>query len=106
MQQVFLNLILNSIQALQQGGKIKISTYAEDQSIVFKIEDNGCGISEEKASRVFDPYFTTKNEGTGLGLAMSAKIVEAHNGRIEFSSKQEVGTTVCVILKAVNSLAV
>ncbi len=105
-QQVFLNLILNSIQALDQGGKIKISTYSANGQTIFKIEDNGCGISEEMISKVFDPYFTTKNEGTGLGLAMSVKIVEAHNAKIEFSSKLDVGTTVCIVFDNSNHASI
>jgi two-component system, NtrC family, sensor histidine kinase HydH len=98
--QVFLNLFLNSLQAMENGGVLSIKTGAENARVICIIEDTGCGIDPKYASKVFDPYFTTKNDGTGLGLAMSAKIIEEHGGTIEFESTSGKGTIVKVELPA------
>jgi two-component system sensor histidine kinase HydH len=100
LNQVFLNLFLNSIQAMENGGTLKVTTGVENANVVCTIADTGCGIDHKYASRVFDPYFTTKNDGTGLGLALSAKIMEEHGGTIEFESTAGQGTTVKVGLPA------
>jgi two-component system sensor histidine kinase HydH len=96
--QVFLNLFINSIQAMEQGGVLSIDTYMQNDKVISHIEDTGCGIDRESISKVFDPYFTTKSDGTGLGLAMSAKIIEEHNGSIEFRSEVGKGTVVRISL--------
>ena len=69
-----------------------------DSALEVRITDTGCGIAPENQARVFDPYFTTKPEGTGLGLAMSAKIIEEHGGVIGIESEEGSGTTVRVEL--------
>ncbi len=94
--QVFLNLFLNSIQAMENGGVLRIKISVENARVICTIADTGCGIDPQYISRVFDPYFTTKNDGTGLGLAMSAKIIEEHGGTIEFESTAGKGTIVKV----------
>jgi two-component system sensor histidine kinase HydH len=96
--QVFLNLMLNSIQAMDNGGTLKITVDREDGFVGCLVEDTGCGLDEEGVAKVFDPYFTTKSGGTGLGLAMSAKIIEEHSGTIEFRSAVGAGTAVKVSL--------
>jgi two-component system sensor histidine kinase HydH len=96
--QVFLNLFLNSIQAMEDGGRLDISITVQDGNIVFTITDTGSGISKGDLPRIFDPYFTTKPEGTGLGLAMSMKIIEEHGGTITFQSEEAVGTSIVVSL--------
>lgn len=96
--QVFLNLLLNSTQAMPEGGELKVQTRKAEDKVVCTIEDTGCGLGQEFTSRVFDPYFTTKSDGTGLGLAMSSKIIEEHGGNIEFQSKAGIGTIVTVKL--------
>lgn len=98
LNQVFLNLLLNSLQAVEPKGTIKIQTFRQEEQIVCSIEDDGCGLDEENIAKVFDPYFTTKKDGTGLGLAMSAKIIEEHSGSIEIRSTIELGTMVSVRL--------
>lgn len=98
MNQVFLNLLLNGIQAMPEGGTLGIRTECRDGSVECVIEDNGEGIAEENLPRVFDPYFTTKSDGTGLGLALSAKIVEEHGGTISLDSSLGRGTRVTVRL--------
>ncbi len=98
LNQVFLNLFLNSIQAMVEGGELTVRTRFEGGKVICSIEDTGCGLGQEYESKVFDPYFTTKSDGTGLGLAMSAKIIDEHGGAIEFRSTAGVGTTVTVKL--------
>ncbi len=98
LNQVFLNLFLNSIQAMEEGGILRIITYSSNGEVICRVEDSGCGLDEKSLSKVFDPYFTTKPDGTGLGLAMSAKIVEEHGGTVEFESEKGTGTTVTVRL--------
>ncbi len=90
LNQVVLNLLLNAIQAMPSGGILRICTERVRGGIAVSIRDNGLGISPENLSRVFDPYFTTKSNGAGLGLALSAKIVEEHGGALEiFSTPNE-----------------
>ncbi len=98
LNQVFLNLFLNSIQAMEHGGRLDIRVAAQGRNVLFTVEDTGCGVNKEDMPRVFDPYFTTKPEGTGLGLAMSVKIIEEHGGTMTFESEPDVGTTVVVSL--------
>jgi signal transduction histidine kinase len=100
---VFNNLLLNAIQSIppDRPGMINVATENVDGQIVISVSDNGVGISEEEASRVFLPNFTTKSSGTGLGLAISKNIVESFNGSISFNSKKDVGTTFFVTLPLV-----
>jgi two-component system sensor histidine kinase HydH len=100
LNQVFLNLFLNSIQAMEHGGRLDIYVASEGRNITFTVKDTGCGVHKEDLPRVFDPYFTTKPEGTGLGLALSAKIIEEHGGTISVQSDPDNGTIVTVILPA------
>lgn len=96
LNQVLLNLLLNGIQAMETGGSLGIRVGATDRKIEIVVTDSGCGISKKDLGRVFDPYFTTKPEGTGLGMAMSAKIIEEHGGEIHLQSKLGQGTSVVV----------
>lgn len=92
---VFNNLIKNALQAIpdEKEGRIVISIEKELQSAVVSIKDNGVGIAEDKRSKIFVPYFTTKGTGTGLGLAMVKQIIENHQGTIDFESEDGQGTT-------------
>lgn len=96
LKQVFLNLFLNAIQAMADGGELTISAARDGSKIRVQVTDTGCGISPEDLPRVFDPYFTTKPDGTGLGMAMSSKIIEEHGGQITLDSKEGQGTSVIV----------
>lgn len=98
MNQVFLNLFLNAIQAMEHGGELLVRAKKHERIVQITVRDNGVGIESENLGRVFDPYYTTKNNGTGLGLAMSAKIIEEHGGWIEISSVLGEYTEVRVIL--------
>ena len=100
LQQVFLNLFLNAIHAMPDGGTLSISTYSEDESIRIDITDTGVGIPAENIDRVFDPFFTTKEvgEGTGLGLSVSYGIIEKHHGNITVDSEVGRGTTFSITI--------
>jgi signal transduction histidine kinase/DNA-binding response OmpR family regulator len=97
-EQVFISVILNAIQAMPDGGKLEIATGAEDGFIVAEFKDNGCGIPEENLEKVFMPLFSTKVRGIGLGLSVSKNTIEAHSGRIEVESEIGKGSTFTVRL--------
>jgi len=94
MQQVFVNLFINAVEAIQENGVITIqSRMSPDQeSEIIEIEDTGCGIQPDDVSKIFEPFFSTKANGTGLGLSVSYGIVQKHDGDIRVSSKPGKGT--------------
>lgn len=99
--QVFLNMIQNAAQAItEDNGKINVSSAFIDDEIVIKISDNGCGMPAEKIERIFDPFYTTQEvgSGTGLGLTVSMDIIKSHDGRIEVESEEGKGTTFIITL--------
>jgi two-component system, NtrC family, sensor kinase len=103
LNQLFMNLLLNSIEAIERAGRpgvIRVRTWQEGDQVVVQFEDNGCGIPEDKLNRIYDPGFTTKNVrvGIGLGLAISYRIVQAHSGGIDIESHHDVGTKVKIKL--------
>ena len=93
------NIFVNAIEAMEeQKGHLKISSYNIEESIVMEVKDNGHGISEDHLSKMFNPFFTNKKSGVGLGLTTTKNIIEAHNGYIEIDSKLEEGTVFRIIL--------
>lgn len=96
-KQVLLNLMKNAAEAMEQGGRLVVRTGARDGKVRLTIADTGGGIPENMRSRVFDPFCTTKESGTGLGLAVCQRIVEDHHGDIRFVT-DETGTTFTVEL--------
>ncbi|HVF51009.1 MAG TPA: ATP-binding protein [Pyrinomonadaceae bacterium] len=102
LRQVFLNLVLNAQQAIEGAGEIKILTEKYEQalqpSISIQISDSGRGIGEAEISRIFEPFFSTRTKGTGLGLWVTQDIVRHHGGRIEVTSTEGRGTTFNIIL--------
>lgn len=98
MEIVFVNLITNSMQAMNNVGKIKIESFRTDNEIVIKISDNGPGIPKENFSLIFEPLFTTKQTGTGLGLVSCKTIIEQHGGTISVDSGKEGGAVFIVTL--------
>ena len=101
MNQVLLNLYLNAIESMDEGGGSLSVTLAADnpaRQATIGIADTGSGIREQDLGHIFDPYFTTKAAGTGLGLAIAQKIVEGHGGAIRIDSKSGRGTTVTIVL--------
>jgi two-component system, NtrC family, nitrogen regulation sensor histidine kinase NtrY len=98
------NLLENAKQALpEEGGVIEVVLTADNEMATITISDNGHGISEEVAQRIFQPYFTTKSSGTGLGLAMTKKIIEFWKGKIWFESEEGRGTTFFITLPLLRS---
>jgi len=100
MNQVFLNLFLNSIEAMENGGELLVKAdYDADMEVVrITVSDTGKGIAPGDIGSIFDPYFTTKQSGTGLGLAIVHRIIESHNGEIKVESNPEAGTSVIITL--------
>ena len=89
----FINILKNSIEAIENTvGEITITTYVEKGSIKIEIADDGCGIPEENIKKIFEPYYTTKFYGTGLGLTIVYRVIKAHQGLIEINSKVDEGT--------------
>ncbi len=78
--QALVNMVINAIQAVKRNGEIRVEISSTDTAMTFKVSDNGPGIPEEKLASIFDPYFTTKEEGCGLGLWIAQQIVTAHGG--------------------------
>jgi two-component system sensor histidine kinase AtoS len=97
-QQLLLNVLLNAVQASPRGSTVRVSSRAEPRFLAIDVADEGPGIPEAHLAQVLDPFFTTKPHGTGLGLAVSARIVSAHQGSIDIRRNRERGTTVCVRL--------
>ncbi len=90
----FLNIIINAIEAMEEAtGMLEISITDDPHSHMVHIKDNGCGISEENLSRLFEPYFTSKRNGMGLGLATSLNIIQSHKASVEVQSNPSQGTT-------------
>lgn len=99
LQQIFLNLLLNSVDAMPDGGTLAIKTfqYLEKNSIQIEISDTGKGIPKDVMEKIFQPFFTTKPKGSGMGLAITKRIVEEHGGSINVKSTQNRGTTFTII---------
>ena len=97
-KQVLINIIKNSTEAIMEKGIISIKTYQKNKYAYIIIEDNGIGMDEESLTRINELFFTTKKNGTGLGVVLSNEIVSAHNGEIKYESKINVGTKVIIKL--------
>jgi len=103
--QVLLNLLINALQAIDHEGKISVSVQAHGKVAVVEVTDNGRGIPPEQLPHIFRPFFTTKGEGTGLGLSLARRIVEDHQGRIDVVSTVAKGSTFTVVLPLVRATA-
>ena len=101
LRQVFLNLFTNATDAMPQGGKIDVSTTIANKNVIFTVTDTGMGIPQNAIEKIFDPLYTTKINGTGLGLTVSRSIVEEHGGTIEVESEENKGTTFTIRLPRV-----
>jgi two-component system sporulation sensor kinase C len=102
LEQAFANLIVNAIQAMEDAPEkaLLVSTIMNEESstLSIAIRDTGCGIPQESLNRIFEPYFTSRNQGTGLGLHVVATIVKDHHGSVEVATDVGKGTTFTVIL--------
>ncbi len=96
--QVLINLIENACQAMTEGGELQISTRKSNVFVEIEIGDSGCGIPEKEVKKIFDPLFTTKPKGTGMGLAVCHGIIDKHNGSIEVESQEGKGTNMIIKL--------
>jgi len=98
--QMLLNLNLNAIEAMPDGGRLSLRAdqVVENGNLKLEVEDSGCGISEENLTKIFDPYFTTRPSGSGLGLAVVHNIVEAHQGQITVQSRPGQGSRFTIII--------
>ncbi len=94
LKQAFMNVVLNAIEAMPQGGVLRVSTFTENDRVCIKVEDTGVGIPEEDLEHIFEPFFTRKTRGTGLGLANVKRILEEHGGTVEIDSTPGEGTKV------------
>lgn len=99
-QQTMVNLLMNAAQAMPEGGRIQIRTGMNDQYVFITITDTGVGIKDEDLDRIFEPFFTTKEKelGTGLGLSLCKRLIEANAGKIEVESKVGEGTTFTIMI--------
>lgn len=98
MKQVFINIILNSVQAMPKGGKLKIETSLLNEWLNIRFQDTGIGIPKDNLKKIFNPFFTTKEKGTGLGLSMVNRIIEDHGGYINVESTVNKGTKVDIFI--------
>ena len=105
LKQVLLNLILNGLQAMPDGGTLTIETAARDGKMRLSVSDTGVGIEPENLARIFEPYFTTKADGSGLGLAIAHRIVEGHGGTIDVTSRAGSGSRFEIVLPLDHALA-
>jgi signal transduction histidine kinase len=104
LKQVLLNLILNAIDAMPNGGKLTIQTTKDNNYYTISISDTGCGIDPKDLPHIFDPFFTKKEKGTGLGLSITQGIIERHHGKIMTKSKPGQGTEFIIQLPHLKTL--
>jgi signal transduction histidine kinase len=95
-KQLILNLARNGMEAMEQNGVLQITASFNDGIAELRVMDNGCGIPNEKLERLFEPFYTTKSRGTGLGLPLCLSIVERHGGQIRVESAEGQGTAFIV----------
>jgi len=97
-KQALINLLMNAIQASPEGETVTVRSYRNGRSLTIDVTDCGCGIPMNKREEIFSPFFTTKKEGTGLGLPLVIKIIEAHEGRLQIVDNPEKGITFRVLV--------
>ena len=95
-----MNLLKNAFEAAKPDNTVRLTAFSKNGKVIIKVQDTGCGISEEQLPTIFDPFVTYKKDGTGLGLAICDHIIKAHGGTISVESELGVGTTFCVTLDA------
>ncbi len=97
-KQAVLNVVVNAMQSMKQGGQLRLGCAAVDDTVEIRISDTGTGIPPELREKIFRLYFTTKSGGSGIGLAMTFRIIQLHDGTIDFSSEPGKGTTFVIRL--------
>jgi signal transduction histidine kinase len=103
LKQVFMNLLLNAVDAMPDGGKLTLRTVYDETTCAIHVTviDTGKGIDTAVLSKIFQPFFTTKSKGTGLGLAISKRLIEDHGGKISIESSKGKGSTFVISLPCV-----
>ena len=102
LRRVFTNLITNAVQSMTTGGELTVTGHREGKHVYVSVGDTGCGIAKENIDRIFDPLFTTKAKGTGLGLTVCKRVIDAHGGKILLKSHIDVGSRFTVMLPIVH----
>ena len=92
MKQAFLNVVINGVQAMPQGGTLTISTRVDNNVVIAEVRDQGSEIPKDMHDKIFELYFTTKKEGSGIGLAQTYQILQWHYGTVDFESAETTGT--------------
>jgi signal transduction histidine kinase len=92
MKQALLNVVINGVQAMPEGGFLTISARRENNAVVAEIRDEGKGIPQDMREKIFELYFTTKKDGSGIGLAQTYQILQWHYGTVDFESAEQTGT--------------
>lgn len=103
LKQALLNVVLNGVQAMPNGGELTIRTHRENGYAHLEIHDEGAGIPPEVGAKIFNLYFTTKKKGSGIGLSMTYRVMQLHNGSVDFESLPEQGTTFRLLLPLCDS---
>jgi two-component system, NtrC family, sensor histidine kinase HydH len=98
MKRVLINLVMNAIQASPEGGTITVHSYQRGNKVIIEVIDCGCGVPSDKREEIFWPFYSTKKEGTGLGLPIAKRIVEAHRGRLEVLENKEKGAIFRILI--------
>ncbi len=102
LRRVFTNLITNAVQSMTTGGELTVTGHREGDNVYVSVGDTGCGIAKENVDRIFDPLFTTKAKGTGLGLTVCKRVIDAHGGKIMLKSHIDVGSRFTVMLPVIH----
>jgi signal transduction histidine kinase len=102
-KQALLNVVLNGVQAMQNGGTLTVRSYRQGENGTIEVRDQGAGIPPEVRDKIFNLYFTTKKAGSGIGLAMTYRVLQLHNGALEFESEVDKGTTFRLVLPLMES---
>jgi len=105
LEQAFLNLVLNGVEAMRDGGELRMEVRPARAEVVLAVEDQGSGMEKEVAARLFEPFLTRRPGGTGLGLALVRRTVEVHGGKVRVRSKPGKGTRVEICLPKSGSAA-
>jgi len=99
-RQAIWNLCVNAFQAMPEGGELRVSTTVTGRTLVLKVTDTGEGIVASDLAQIFEPFFSTKADGSGIGLALVHRIVQEHGGEIDVQSRPGAGTTFTLTLPA------
>jgi signal transduction histidine kinase len=101
MKQALINLLMNAVEASSEGGAVTVQSYKKWRNLIVDVSDQGCGVPVDKKEDIFSPFFTTKEHGTGLGLPITKRIVEAHNGSLGVLENRQKGAIFRIMLHTV-----